>query len=261
MLQTRAVEFAKKYGVRIHVRNSQNTNPGTLIVAETPNMEHIVVSGAALKTDLTRVTIKAVPDRPGIAAKIFGDIAAANIVVDDIIQNVFDDHTANIGFTVERGDLHDIRPVVDRLCRELGAPAAPIYQGELSKVSVVGVGMRTHTGVAERMFKALADAEINIQNITTSEIRISCIIASRRRPPGPAAGPRRVRPAAGPRPSDPRPAAGARPGQRRLGQVDARPPARARRWAWTWSTSTPSTGGPGGSSRRTTSGPRPWPRS
>ncbi len=178
VLQTRAVEFAKKYNVRIHVRNSQNFNPGTLIVAETPTMEHIVVSGAALKTDLTRVTIKAVPDRPGIAAKIFGDIAAAHIMVDDIIQNVFDDHTASIGFTVERGDLHDIRPVVDRLCAELGARTAPIYHGDLAKVSVVGVGMRTHTGVAERMFKALGAAAINIQNITTSEIRISCIIAT-----------------------------------------------------------------------------------
>ncbi len=178
VLQTRAVEFAKKYNVRIHVRNSQNETDGTMIVAETPNMEHIVVSGAALKRDLTRVTIKAVPDRPGIAAKIFGDIAEANIVVDDIIQNVYDDRTANMGFTVERGDLHDIRPVVDRLCRELGARTAPLYQGGLAKVSVVGVGMRTHTGVAQRMFKALADAQINIQNITTSEIRISCIIVN-----------------------------------------------------------------------------------
>ena len=178
VLQTRAVEFAKKYGVRIHVRNSQNTNPGTIVGPETPNMEHIVVSGAALKKDLTRVTIKKVPDRPGIAAQIFGDIAAANIMVDDIIQNVFDDHTASISFTVERGDLHDIRPVVDRLCTDLGAAAAPIYQGDLTKVSVVGVGMRTHTGVARRMFKALADGQVNIQNISTSEIRISCIIAS-----------------------------------------------------------------------------------
>ena len=178
VLQTRAVEFAKKYGVRIHVRNSQNENPGTIVGPETPNMEHIVVSGAALKQDMTRVTISKVPDRPGVAAQIFGTIAAANIIVDDIIQNVFDDHTASISFTIERGDLHDIRPVVDRLCRELEAVAAPVYQGELSKVSVVGVGMRTHTGVAQRMFKALAEAQINIQNITTSEIRISCIIAS-----------------------------------------------------------------------------------
>jgi len=177
VLQTRAVEFAKKYNVRIHVRNSQNDHEGTWIVAEKPNMEHIVVSGAALKKDLTRVTIKQVPDRPGIAAKIFGDIAAGNIVVDDIIQNVMDDNTANISFTVEHGDLSDIKPVVDRLCKELGARTAPIYQGDLSKVSVVGVGMRVHTGVAQRMFKALADAKINIQNITTSEIRISCIIS------------------------------------------------------------------------------------
>jgi aspartate kinase len=140
-------------------------------------MEHIVVSGAALKKDLTRVTIKSVPDHPGMAAKIFGDIAAANIAVDDIIQNVMDDNTANISFTVEHGDLHDIRPVVDRLCKELGAKTLPIYQSDVAKVSVVGVGMRVHTGVAARMFKSLADAKINIQNITTSEIRISCIIA------------------------------------------------------------------------------------
>ncbi len=176
VLQTRAVEFAKKYNVPLHVRNSQNDHEGTWIVAETPNMEHIVVSGCALKKDLTRVTIKAVPDRPGVAAKIFGDIAEANIVVDDIIQNVMDDNTANISFTVEHGDLADIRPVAEKLCRELGAGTEAIYHGDLAKVSVVGVGMRTHTGVAQRMFRTLADAKINIQNITTSEIKISCII-------------------------------------------------------------------------------------
>jgi len=176
VLQTRAVEFAKKYDVPIHVRNSQNDREGTWIVAETPNMEHIVVSGAALKKDLTRVTIKNVPDRPGIASKIFGDIASANIVVDDIIQNVMDDNTANISFTVEHGDLHDIKPAVEKLCKELGGKSVATFQGDLAKVSVVGVGMRTHTGVAQRMFKALADAQVNIQNITTSEIKISCII-------------------------------------------------------------------------------------
>jgi aspartate kinase len=175
VLQTRAVEFAKKYNVPIHVRNSQNDREGTWIVAETKNMEHIVVSGAALKKDLTRVTIKGVPDRPGIAATIFGKIAAGKIVVDDIIQNVMNDNTANISFTVEHGDLADIKPVVESLTKELGAQAS--FQADLAKVSVVGVGMRTHTGVAERMFKALADAKVNIQNITTSEIKISCIIA------------------------------------------------------------------------------------
>jgi aspartate kinase len=176
VLQTRAVEFAKKYNVPIHVRNSQNDREGTWIVAETPNMEHIVVSGAALKKDLTRVTIKNVPDRPGIAAKIFSDIADANIVVDDIIQTVSDDNTANISFTVEHGDLADIRTVVDRIVRELGSTTTARYDGDLAKVSVVGVGMRVHTGVAQKMFRALAAAGVNIQNITTSEIKISCII-------------------------------------------------------------------------------------
>src|SRR5688572_29052894 len=177
VLQTRAVEFAKKYNVPLHVRNSQNDNEGTWIVAESPNMEHIVVSGAALKKDLTRVTVRGVPDRPGVAAKIFSDIASANIVVDDIIQNVMDDNTANISFTVEHGDLHDIKPVVDKIVKELGGATKATYHGDLAKVSVVGVGMRVHTGVAQRMFSALAQAGVNIQNISTSEIKISCIIA------------------------------------------------------------------------------------
>src|SRR3954469_25565283 len=176
VLQTRAVEFAKKYNVKIHVRNSQNDNEGTWIVAETPVMEHIVVSGAALKKDLIRVTIKGVPDHPGIAAKIFGDIASANIIVDDIIQNVMDDNTANISFTVEHGELADLKTVVDRITRDLGPGTKATYHENLAKVSVVGVGMRVHTGVAQRMLKALADAKVNIQNITTSEIKISCII-------------------------------------------------------------------------------------
>ncbi len=177
VLQTRAVEFAKKYNVPIEVRNSGNDNPGTWIVAETKNMEHIVVSGAALKKELVRVTIKCVPDQPGVAAKIFSTIAAAKIVVDDIIQNVLDDNTANISFTVEHGDLADIKPVVEQLTRDLGGSTRANFHDQLAKVSAVGVGMKTHTGVAERMFKALADAKINIQNITTSEIKISCIIA------------------------------------------------------------------------------------
>ena len=177
VLQTRAVEFAKKYKVPLHVRNSQNHTTGTWIVAESLNMEEIVVSGAALKKDLIRVAVKAVPDQPGIAATIFSDIAAANIVVDDIIQTVNDDHTADVSFTVEHGDLADIRPVVEALLKQIGdAKTRATYQGDLCKVSVVGVGMRTHTGVAQRMFRALADAKINIQNITTSEIKISCII-------------------------------------------------------------------------------------
>jgi aspartate kinase len=176
VLQTRAVEFAKKYDVPIHVRNAGNDREGTWIVAENKQMEHIVVSGAALKKDLIRVTIKNVPDVPGVAARIFHNIAAANIVVDDIIQNVMDDRTANISFTVEHGDLHDIKPVVERMLKEFGGKTEATYHSDLAKVSVVGVGMRVHTGVAQRMFSALAEAKINIQNITTSEIKISCII-------------------------------------------------------------------------------------
>jgi aspartate kinase len=176
VLQTRAVEFAKKYNVPIHVRNSQTDKPGTWIVAETLHMEHIVVSGAALKKDLIRVTLKNVPDKPGLAARIFGDVATANIVVDDIIQTISDDNTAYITFTVEHGDLHDIKSVVETLITDLGGKTSATYATDLAKVSVVGVGMRTHTGVARMMFKALADAKINIENITTSEIKISCII-------------------------------------------------------------------------------------
>src|SRR3954447_25747566 len=134
VLQTRAVEFAKKYNVPLHVRNSQNETEGTWIVAETPNMEHIVVSGVALKKDLIRVTLKSVPDRPGSAARIFGDIARGSSVVDEIIQNVMDDNTANVSFTVEHGDLHDIKQVVDRIVKELGATTKAVYQGDLAKV-------------------------------------------------------------------------------------------------------------------------------
>jgi aspartate kinase len=162
--------------VPIHVRNSAHDREGTWIVAESSQMEHIVVSGAALKKDLIRVTLKSVPDHPGVAAKIFSDIASAKIMVDDIIQNVMDDNTANISFTVEHGDLHDINPVVERLVKDFAGKCSATYQSDLAKVSVVGVGMRTHTGVAERMFHALAEHKINIQNITTSEIKISCII-------------------------------------------------------------------------------------
>ena len=180
VLQTRAVEFAKKYDVPIHVRNSANDRPGTMVVKETPEMENILVSGAALKRNLVRVTLADVPDRPGAAADIFREIAAANIIVDDIIQNVFDDGSG--------------QHLVHRRGRRFGTTSAPSstrsssgsattsgrptvrYQDDMAKVSVVGVGMRSHTGVARMMFEALGEAKVNIQNITTSEIKISCIV-------------------------------------------------------------------------------------
>ena len=178
VLHNRAVEFAKKYNVPIHVRNSRNNRRGTLIVAESEDMERIVVSGVALKDKLARISLRGVPDRPGIAAKIFHTIAADKVVVDDIIQTIAEDGTATISFTVDLPDLHDTRKVVDALCSRLACRA--VYEDDLAKVSAVGVGMRVHTGVAERMFAALAEAGINIQNITTSEIKISCLIERRK---------------------------------------------------------------------------------
>ena len=174
VLQNRAVEFAKKYNVPIHVRSSLNNSKGTMIVAEKESMEHIVVSGAALKDKLARVTLRNVPDKPGLAARIFHTIAVSNIVVDDIIQTVAAERTATISFTIDLADLADARKVVEKLCRDLGCEA--VFEDHLAKVSAVGVGMRVHTGVAEKMFSALARAGINIQNITTSEIKISCLI-------------------------------------------------------------------------------------
>jgi aspartate kinase len=175
VLHNRAVEFAKKYDVPIHVRSSLHNRKGTMIVAETGDMERIAVSGAALKDKMARVTLRGVKDQPGVAARVFHTIADANIVVDDIIQTVADDGTATISFTVDLGDLDDTRKVIDRLCTSLGCMAR--FDDHLAKISVVGVGMRVHTGVAQRMFAALAQAGINIQNITTSEIRISCLIS------------------------------------------------------------------------------------
>ena len=177
VLHHRAVEFAKKYDVPIHVRNSQNHRKGTMIVAETESMERIVVSGVALKEELARVTLRDVPDRPGIAAKVFHTLAVGRIVVDDIIQTMTDQGGATISFTLELTDLPEARDVIAKLCKRLKCRA--VFEDHLAKVSVVGVGMRTHTGVAERMFAALAATQINIQNITTSEIKISCLIGAR----------------------------------------------------------------------------------
>jgi aspartate kinase len=175
VLHNRAVEFAKKYNIPIHVRSSLNQRKGTLIVAETQDMERIVVSGAALKDKLAKVTLKGVPNRPGVAATVFHTMATHKIVVDDIIQTVSDNGTATVSFTVEIGELGETKALAEKLCKDLAGMTAE-YKEKLAKVSVVGVGMRVHTGVAERMFAALAQAGINIENITTSEIRICCLI-------------------------------------------------------------------------------------
>jgi len=174
VLHNRAVEFAKKYNVPIHVRSSLNNRKGTMIVPKTESMERIAVSGAALKDKIARISLKRVPDRPGVAARIFHKMATHNVVVDDIIQTISPHKTAVIAFTVDLVDLPEARNVCDDLARSLKCQV--MYEDHMAKVSVVGVGMRIHTGVAERMFAALAKAKINIENITTSEIKISCLV-------------------------------------------------------------------------------------
>lgn len=175
VMHSRAVEFGKKYDIPIHVRSSLNDHEGTTITKEVPSMEGIVVRGAALNKELVKVTIRGVPDRPGVAAEVFHTIATANVVVDDIIQNISQAGQTDLSFTVGRTDARAIREAAERVVGELGAKGVEIDEG-IAKVSIVGVGMRSHTGVAEKMFRALADAKVNIQMISTSEIKISCII-------------------------------------------------------------------------------------
>jgi len=145
-----------------------------MIVAETETMERVVVSGVALKDKLARVTLRNVPDHPGLAASLFQTIATHGIIVDDIIQTIADNKTATIAFTTDISELPETRKVIEHLSRELGCEAT--FEDHLAKVSAVGMGMRIHTGVAERMFAALAAGKVNIQNITTSEIKISVLI-------------------------------------------------------------------------------------
>lgn len=185
VMALRSVLLGAKFGVPIHVRHSMLPDPGTMIVPETPEMENEQVTGVALKTNLGRVFLPSLPNRPGVQSRIFAAIAEAGILVDDIIQNEVSAETMNVSFTVEHSDLADIKPVLDRILSDLSAaPAKGLgswgavrVDVGLCKVSAVGVGMRSHTGVAARMFRALADADIRIQNITTSEIKISCILA------------------------------------------------------------------------------------
>ena len=174
VLHNRAVEFAKRYDVPIHVRSSLHNRRGTMIVAETESMERIVVSGAALKDKLARITLTGVPDHVGVVAEVFHTIAAHDIVVDDIIQTIANGHKATVSFTIDLVDMPEAKLAVEKLCKGLKCKAR--FEEHLAKVSVVGMGMRIHTGVAKTMFAALARAGINIQNITTSEIKISCLI-------------------------------------------------------------------------------------
>ena len=176
VVHSRGIEFGTKYQVPIHVRSSMTDNRGTMIVPETPGMEDIVVRGVTLRRDLARILLNHVPHRPGLASRIFERVAAHHIVVDDIIQNVTETGTkADIDFTIDLEDVPQARAVCEKLAEEIGLGAVEV-DDQVSKVSVVGVGMRSHTGVAARMFGALAESGINIENINTSEIVISVIL-------------------------------------------------------------------------------------
>jgi aspartate kinase len=176
VMQSRSVEFANKFGVRFEVRNSMNNNPGTIVKEESPGMESVVVRGVSLERNQAKVTIDDVADRPGISATIFGAIATANITIDMIVQNVSFDGITDISFTLSGADLAKAETVLKAVLPSLGDKAQLRTQSSIAKVSVVGIGMRSHSGVAAKMFKALADAKINIQMISTSEIKTAVIV-------------------------------------------------------------------------------------
>ncbi|HNU19575.1 MAG TPA: aspartate kinase, partial [Hydrogenophilus thermoluteolus] len=177
VLQIRSVEFAGKYKVKLRVLSSfEEGGEGTLItVEEGQSMEQPIISGIAFNRDEAKVTLLGVPDKPGVAYQILGPIAEANIDVDMIVQNVGHDGTTDFSFTVSKNDLKKALGILEEVKRALGARAV---EGDRSvcKVSIVGVGMRSHPGVAAKMFKVLADEGINIQMISTSEIKISVVI-------------------------------------------------------------------------------------
>ncbi|MGA6993309.1 MAG: aspartate kinase [Candidatus Deferrimicrobiaceae bacterium] len=175
VLQIRSVEFGMKYGVRIHVRSSYNDNPGTIVTREEEIMETAVVSGVAYNKGEAKITIVKVPDRPGIAAKIFKPLSDANIVVDVIVQNVSVTGHTDLTFTVGRSDYKKAMMTTEAVAKEIGADKV-VGNDKIAKVSIVGLAMRSHSGVATKVFETLAAERVNILGITTSEIKISCLI-------------------------------------------------------------------------------------
>ncbi len=175
VLEIRAVEFAKKFGVPIHVRSTFTKERGTMVVAETRDMEKVLVSGVAYNKNEARVTIKKVPDRPGIAASIFQPVFESGIIVDMIVQNTSEDGITDLTFTVPKSDFLKTMKLVSRVAEEIQAEKV-LGDEDIAKVSVIGVGMRTHAGVAMKMFETLAEENINVMMISTSEIKVSCVI-------------------------------------------------------------------------------------
>lgn len=175
ILQSRSVEFAARHGVPVEVRSSFKEGQGTLVTTEDTDMERVIVSSVTGDRNQAKITIIGVPDRPGIAARIFGPVAEANIIVDMIIQNVSQASLTDISFTVPRVDLGKAVTLVQRVAKEIDAKSVGVTEA-IAKVSLVGVGMRSHSGVAARMFEVLSREGVNIMMISTSEIKLSCVI-------------------------------------------------------------------------------------
>jgi len=175
VMQSRSVEFAKKYNVIFEVRSSFNHNPGTTVKEEVTYMEQVVVRGVAVDKDQAKIVISNIPDKPGSAAKIFRALADDSIIVDMIVQNVGHQGVANLTFTVPKGDTRKAVKALGPVLAEIGGGQVAVHE-KIAKLSVVGVGMKTHSGVAATLFQALAEAGINIEMISTSEIKISVII-------------------------------------------------------------------------------------
>jgi aspartate kinase len=175
VMQSRAVEFGKKFRVPFEVRSSLNDNPGTVVKEETMSMENVVIRGVSVERAQAKVTVGPLPDEPGVAAKLFTTLSAQHIVVDMIVQNVSMNGNTDITFTVHRDDLDKTIAVLKERTEEM-AEAQVRAEGGIAKLSVVGIGMRTHSGVAAELFECLADAGVNIQMISTSEIKIAVII-------------------------------------------------------------------------------------
>jgi aspartate kinase len=173
------VEFAKKYGVPVHVRSSFNDNPGTIVCEEDKEMERVVVSGVTYNKNEAKIEVMRLPDVPGVAAQLFKPIADANIVVDMIIQTPSTEKGyADVAFTVPQSDFTKTLQIIKGIIKEIGGKEV-MADENIAKVSIVGVGMRSHSSVATQMFSALAKEGININMISTSEIKISCIIDSK----------------------------------------------------------------------------------
>ena len=175
VLQSRSVEFAAKYEVPVIVKSTFKEGDGTLVTKEDRDMEQVMVSGVTGDRNQAKITFIGVPDHPGIASRIFGPIGSANILVDMIIQNVGQGDLTDLSFTIPRGDLHKAVDLANRIAKDIGARSVEL-KDKIAKVSLVGVGMRSHSGVAARMFETLAAEGINIMMISTSEIKISCVI-------------------------------------------------------------------------------------